>query len=90
MGYKALITIDLDKTSDEQRDRFYEKLEELKWLKIKTLTTTWKCRFQKNVSREDACKELISDLDKAKLHSNITKVEYAFQKDFSDIIKGKR
>jgi hypothetical protein len=63
MGYKALITFDLVNTSKEQRGEFYKKLEELKWSKIKPLTTTWKCHFKDHVSREDACETLVSHLN---------------------------
>lgn len=82
MGYKVLITFDLNNVTSTQRTAFYEKLEELKWSRVGNLTTTWKCSFNDDVTRNDATEEVILDLKKAKQYSKMTtKVEYAFQMD---------
>jgi len=87
MGYKVLITFDLNDVTSSQRTAFYEKLEELKWSKVGKLTTTWKCSFNDNVSRNNASDEVISDLKTAKQYAKMTtKVEYAFQMDKVDIV----
>lgn len=89
MGYKVLITFDLNSVTSTQRTEFYEKLQELKWFKVGKLTTTWKCSFNDNVTRLGATDEVISDLKKAKQHAKInTNVEYAFQMDKIDIELG--
>lgn len=89
MGYKVLITFDLNNVSTAQRTAFYEKLEELKWSRVGRLTTTWKCSFKESISRLDVSKEVKSDLEKAKLHSRANEVEYAFQMDKIQIVEGK-
>ena len=89
MGYKVLLTFDLNDVTSTQRTAFYEKLEELKWSRVGKLTTTWKCSFEEGISRIDATKVVISDLKEAKQHSKMfTKVEYAFQMDEVDIDLG--
>jgi hypothetical protein len=79
MGLKAMITLDLNDATTFQRNTFYEKLKEFKWTRVGRLTTTWKCSFQDGISRNAATNEIISDIEKAKIHSKITEVEYAFQ-----------
>lgn len=89
MGYKALITFDLNNVTTTERTKFYEKLEELQWYMVGHLTTTWKCEFDDSFSRHDAAKVVISDLLNAKRHSKmIHEVEYAFQMDKIDITFG--
>lgn len=88
MGYKVLITFDLNNASTEARNKFYDKLKELKWSRVGKLTTTWKCSFNDNVSRENAEKEVIKDLKASKLYANIDSVEYAFQMDKVDVSLG--
>jgi hypothetical protein len=91
MGYKALVTLDLSgEVSTEQRNQFYQKLEELKWVKIQPLTTAWKVSFTESVTREDAIKILLNDLDKAKDASKVKKVEYALQLDRAEVVVGSK
>ena len=89
MGYKVLITFDLNNVTSTQRTAFYEKLEELKWSRVGKLTTTWKCSFNDDVTRNGATEEVILDLKKAKQHAKmISSVEYAFQMDKLDVAQG--
>lgn len=89
MGYKVLITFDLNNVTSTQRTEFYEKLKELKWSRVGKLTTTWKCSFVDNATRQGATNTIISNLKAAKLRAKITtNVEYAFQMDKIDIELG--
>jgi hypothetical protein len=89
MGYKALITLDLSATTEEQRKIFYEVLAENSWIKINSLTTAWKRTFSDFVNRNDAERTLILDMSLAKNKSKISKVEYALQMDsIKDVIVG--
>ncbi len=79
MGYKVLVTLDLKNTSDDEREKFYEVLEQEKWKKIKSLTTSWKVSFNDDFTYEEAIKTIKNDLKKAKKDSKASDVEYAFQ-----------
>ncbi|HAD98789.1 MAG TPA: hypothetical protein DCG19_15355 [Cryomorphaceae bacterium] len=81
MGYEALITLDLPNSTDEQRDKFYEVLAKEKWVKLKTLTTTWTVLFNDGVTRARCVEILMQDLKKAKEQSRIYTVAYAIQLD---------
>ncbi len=85
MGYKALVTIDLSNATKESREKFYRILTEEKWIKIKTLTTSWNVLFNDKVSRENAINIIINDLRKAKRFSGVSRVDYAIQLDIQDI-----
>lgn len=84
MGYKALITLDLPKATEEQRKVFYEVLENEKWKKISSLTTAWIVSFDDTYKRNDAITCLEEDMKKAKTKSRIEKVEYAIQLSFEN------
>jgi hypothetical protein len=86
MGYKVLVTLDLSSATDDQRKEFYKVLDEEKWLKINSLTTTWKISFQDNVDRDGVIETLKNDMHKAKNESKVKKVEYAMQMDKPDVI----
>ncbi|MBI5541248.1 MAG: hypothetical protein HY951_14375 [Bacteroidia bacterium] len=90
MGYKALITLDLNSTNDGKlRDLFYSELKNKHWVKISSLTTTWTANFSENTNRDDAIKHLITHLQEAKKFSKIPSVEYAIQLDKSDVVISK-
>ncbi len=79
MGLKALITLDLNDATTQQRDTFYEKLKESQWSRVGRLTTTWKCSFKNGSSRLGASNVIISDIENARRIAKISEVEYAFQ-----------
>lgn len=54
MGKVAMLSVDLNKVTSNQRDLFYKKLKELKWSKIANLTTIWKVSFEEDVSKVEA------------------------------------
>jgi hypothetical protein len=85
MGYKALITLDLNNSTEEQRALFYEVLKDENWTKIPKLTTTWKCSFYDTANRVAANNTIIAHLNKAKLKSKISQVDYAFQLDKENV-----
>jgi len=61
MGYKALMTLDLENgVGAEKRQKVYDYLKQEKWTKLKALTTAWKCSFSDDVTRDSAisiCKQ---------------------------------
>ena len=86
MGYKVLVTLDLPNASNDQRNTFYEVLTREKWIKINSLTTSWKISFKDNIVRDVAIAELMSDLQKAKTESKLKKIEYAIQLDKLEVV----
>ena len=52
----GLISLDLNDVNKEQRDTFYEYLEEKNWVKYKDLTTTWRVNFGASFTEESALK----------------------------------
>lgn len=69
MGYKALLTLDLENgVSSEKRKKVYDQLEKEKWSKLKSLPTAWSCSFSNDVSRDLAvqgCKDDVANAAKA-------------------------
>ena len=45
MSKFALLSVDLNSVNETQRQKFYDKIKELKWNKVTTLTTIWKLSF---------------------------------------------
>lgn len=85
MQFKALVTMDLPGTTDEKRAVFYAELEKALWRKIPKLTTAWQASFSEGATREGAIKTLINDIDKAKIISRISVVNYAIQVGQGDL-----
>lgn len=79
MGYKGLITLDLPSSSDEQRKKFYESLENEKWIKIDNLTTAWKVSFKDDIERAAALNILKKELSEAKTYSSVSKLNCSIQ-----------
>ena len=79
MGYQALITLDLPGANDDQREIFYQVLNEEKWHKLPRLTTTWKAKFQDSVTRPGAIETLEHDMVRAKAAAKVRTVQYALQ-----------
>ncbi len=88
MGYKVLVTIDLPKITENERQKFYEFLESKKWTKIERLTTAWRVSFKDDVTRDGAISTTLNDLKNAKINSKVSEVEYALQLERHDIQKG--
>lgn len=88
MGLKALITLDLNDATTQQRNTFYEKLKESHWSRVGRLTTTWKCSFQDGSSRIGTSNVIISDIENARRIAKISEVEYAFQMAEEEILIG--
>lgn len=86
MGYKALLTFDLENgVSLEQRKKAYDYLKEQKWERVKSLTTTWKCSFNDDVTREAAIKECKSDVARAARLAGISLYHAAVQVGKGDV-----
>ncbi len=72
MGYKALLTLDLENgVSSERRQKVYEHLKQAKWAKLKSLTTTWKCSFNDDVSRDSAIRVSKQDVADAAKNAGV-------------------
>ncbi len=50
MGKVAMLSVDLNNVTSNQRNLFYKKLKELNWTKIVRLTTIWKASFKTGAS----------------------------------------
>lgn len=72
MGLKAMLTVDLNRTTEDQRNTFNRELEVEKWAKIKILTTMWQATFQDNVSEDGVIRISKSDVAKAAATAGIT------------------
>ena len=86
MGYKVLVTLDLQSATEKQRGIFYSVLEKEKWNKIPFLTTTWKISFKDGVTRDSTIITIKNDLNKAKIESTIKIVKYALQLDTAEVL----
>lgn len=79
MGYKVLLTLDIEKASTEKRKLFYEYLKSQDWEKIPNLTTSWKASFNDNASREDVIATAKDDLKNAAQHAGVNFYNVALQ-----------
>jgi hypothetical protein len=86
MSYKALVTLDLPEATKDQREIFYQTLEDEKWTKLPNLDTAWKMTFVDGVTRIGAINAIKNDLEKAKQKSKLKRVDYAIQIDVNDVI----
>ncbi len=78
MSQEALITLDLQYSTDEQREDFDKKLKEINWIKIDNLSTAWKTYFDIN-ERKKIITILQNGIAVAKNYSKVNKVYYAIQ-----------
>ncbi|MGR0305985.1 hypothetical protein [Acinetobacter beijerinckii] len=76
MSFNVLLTVDLNSVNANQRQRFYEEMEERKFFKI-SLTTTWKAQFNEDVSYENAVSICKNDLKNCAILANISNYEFA-------------
>lgn len=80
MGYKALLTVDLENgVSADKRKKFYEYLAREKWTKLTELTTTWKCSFKDSVDRQGAIDVAKMDVKNGVEHAGISSYHAAVQ-----------
>jgi len=80
MGYKVLMTLDLEnRVSAEKRQKVYDYLEQEKWVKLKALTTSWKCSFNDDVTRDSAVKICKQDIDNATKSAGVLTFHVAVQ-----------
>jgi hypothetical protein len=75
MAIKAMLSLDLNNVTNEQREAFYAALKERKWAKITSLTTVWKATFQEGVTGEQAIKETKNDLASAAQLAKVTRYD---------------
>lgn len=80
MGLKVLLTVDLENgVTSDQRKIFNEKLKELNWIKITSLTTTWRASFSDTTSISSALSETKNDVKSAATVGRITTYHCAVQ-----------
>ena len=88
MGYKALLTLDLDnKTSYETRKSFYDYLKDQKWVKLDSLTTVWTASFHDDITYNKAIDITKGDVQDAAKHSGVSSYDAAVQLGKSDAIE---
>ena len=86
MGYKALVTLDLENATKEQREIFYKVLVDENWMKIANLDTAWKVFFVDGGTRNGALGTIKNHLSKAKEKSKVLRVDFAIQLDTNDLV----
>jgi len=89
MGYNVLVTLNLPKVAETQREAFYAVLDHENWSKITSLTASWRVSFADSVGREAAIATIQAQLLNAKNETNVKRVDYALQLDKSEIIVAK-
>ena len=84
---KALLTLDLAGVSDEQREKFYTKLEDKHWEKIDGMTTAWQ-KLLPEFSSIEASKAVKDNIGSAIKSSGVNSdfVKYAFQIGYGDVV----
>jgi hypothetical protein len=88
MGYKALLTLDLEnEVSSKKREKFYEYLKNEKWSNLPGLTTAWQCSYKEDVTRETAIRVAKNDVADASRHSGVSSYNAAVQVGKSEIEK---
>ena len=66
MGLKALLTVDLENgVTNNQRERFNNKLNDLMWNKLENFTTAWISSFKDNVTVPTAFAQVKKDVKAA-------------------------
>lgn len=85
MVFKALLTLDLDKVTGEQRKIFYEYLKNENWTKIANIDTAWKCTFNDGVSRSDALNTCKTDVKNAAHSAGVSSVKSVVQIGQGDV-----
>lgn len=76
MAVCVMLSIDLNNVTSTVRAKFYEELQGKQWAKLK-LTTTWRARFNDNVSKADAISVTKSDVASAAKTAGVVSYEAA-------------
>ena len=77
-AYKALLTLDLSKSSPEQKTLFYQTLVTATWQRLGEMEGAWRCSWS-DIEYEKAVEEIKADVNKAALTAGIQRYPYAFQ-----------
>lgn len=85
MALKALLTLDLDRVTGEQRKIYYEYLKNEDWTKIANIETAWKCTFNDSVSRSNALNTCKTDVKNAARTAGISSVKSVVQIGQGDV-----
>ena len=67
----AVLSLDLDKVTTTQRDKFYESLKNNQWIKINNLTTTWYVNFKEDATESGIISTAKSDVNNAAICANV-------------------
>ena len=69
----AMLSLDLDeKTTAQEREKFYAHLRDSRWMKISKVTTTWFTHFKDKATELDIIAEVKKDVAAAAKYSGIT------------------
>lgn len=82
--FNLLITLELTGVNATERAQFDKALFGLGWIKLRHISTTWKCRKQK-AGRHAAIRSIEKDLQYAKDLSTASRVDYALQLNHEEI-----
>lgn len=77
MALKAMLSLDLNNVTSEQRDKFYDVLKKSNLTKIETLTTVWKAVFQEGLTVERAIKTIKDIVSAAATAARVTRYDAA-------------
>jgi hypothetical protein len=72
MGLKAMLTVDLNRTNEDQRKTFNQEMVNLQWIKIKELTTIWYTAFSDGATEEGITKTCKNDVAQAAAKAGIS------------------
>lgn len=85
IALKALLTLDLDRVTSDQRKVFYEHLKKENWIKIDNIDTAWKCTFNDGVSRQDAISTCMKDVENAAYTTGVSSIKSVVQVGNGDV-----
>lgn len=87
MKYQVNIKFELENIPVDERLKLHKKLADLGWIK-KEVDATWACWFKESVSRYNASRLLLIDIEKAKRFSGLKEIEYKIQMEHINILAG--
>jgi hypothetical protein len=85
VALKALLTLDLDRVTSEQRKVFYKHLQKEMWTKIENIDTAWRCSFKDGISRLDAITTCKADVKEAGRLAGVASVKSVVQVGNGDV-----
>jgi len=71
MGKQAMLSVDLNNVTSDQRRKFYDKLKDLDWIKVQKLTTLWRASFASNASESSVISTTKSDVKTSANYASI-------------------